>query len=124
MTFRRDKDGASLSHMLPEKPPPIGTIYAHVQAQNSTTDVLTAQAQIRVRPVLISLYGAAPTAAGKRQLDILLAHLHQRAREVNRHPSLRVIECLSADDQAPQYDPETEQHYAHIRYLIRYQQGV
>lgn len=124
MTYRRDADGASLSHLLPSPLPPIGTIYAHVQAQNGTTDIRTTTGSVRILPVLISLYGAAPTAAGKRQLEILLAWLHNRAKQVNRYPGLRVVECRSADDQQPEYHPETDQHYAHIRYLIRYQQGA
>lgn len=114
-----------MSNAPPSPLPAVGTYYAVVQPQESTVDVLTNSASIRILPVLIGLYGAPPTVAGRQQLDILLAWLHKRAREVDRHPGLRVIECLSADDQRPVLDLDTRTtHYAYIRYLIRYQQGV
>lgn len=113
-----------LSNGPPNPLPPVGAIYAVVQEQSGSVDVDTKDAQIRVRPVLISLYGAAPTAAGKRQMEVLLAWLHKRASDVDRHPGIRVIECRSADDSPVQHDQPTGTHFCHIRYLIRYKQGV
>ncbi|GAA5514771.1 hypothetical protein Dcar01_03532 [Deinococcus carri] len=125
MRLGRDAAGQVLSNAPPNPLPPVGTIYAVTQDQGGSADVTThGGAQVRIRPVLISLYGAAPTAAGKHQLSILLAWLHRRAREVDRYPGLRVVECTSGDDLPPTFDPATQTHYAHVRFFIRYQQGV
>ncbi|WP_104992721.1 hypothetical protein [Deinococcus sp. NW-56] len=102
----------------------MGTIYAVTQDQQGSADVTTTTGQVRLRPILVGLYGAAPTLAGRNQLAILLAWLHHRAREVDRHPGLQVVDCTSADDLPPTLDSQTRQHYAHIRFYLRYQQGV
>lgn len=103
----------------------MGTIYAVTQDQGGSADVTTYEgAQVRLRPVLIGLYGAAPTLVGRNQLAILLAWLHRRAGEVDRHPGLRVVGCSAGDDLPPTFDADTQTHYAYIRYFIRYQQGA
>lgn len=126
VALARDDTGAVASHLVPEPLPPTGTIYA---VTSDTGDSLVSQlhgAQERQRLVLVMLYGAAPTAAGKRQLDILLAHLKARANQVDRHPTLRLRQggASPADGMPTRFDPATRTHYAGQRFALTYVQAT
>ncbi len=124
VALARDDTGAVASHMVPDPLPPTGTIYA---VTSDTGDSLVSQlhgAQERQRLVLVMLYGAAPTTAGKTQLDLLLAHLKRRAGEVDRHPTLKLRRggASPADGMPTRFDAVTRTHYAGQRFALSYLQ--
>lgn len=124
MALARDDTGAVASHLVPTPLPPTGTVYA---VTSDTGDTLVRQlhgAQERQRLVLVMLYGAAPTAAGKGQLDLLLAHLKRRAGEIDRHPTLKLRRggASPADGMPTRFDAATRTHYAGQRFALTYVQ--
>lgn len=124
VTLARDSAGAVASHLVPDPLPPVGRIYA---VTSDTGDTLVRQlygAQERQRLVLVMLYGAAPTTAGKTQLDLLLAHLKRRAGEIDRHPTLKLRRggASPADGMPTRFDPATRTHYAGQRFALTYVQ--
>ncbi len=72
----------------------------------------------------MSVYGFPLTAAGRQSCVIVLAHLRARAHEVNRHPGLRMRECIPEDDSGVRADVATAQHFASIRYVLTYTQAA
>ncbi|MBZ9752726.1 hypothetical protein K7W42_17940 [Deinococcus sp. HMF7604] len=117
----RDDTGAVASHMVPNPLPEPGTIYA-VTSETEGAPVQGHGFQERQRLVLVMLYGAAPNAAGKRTLDLLLAHLKARAGEVDRHPTLRLRHggASPADTMPTRFDRDTRTHYAGQRFALTY----
>ncbi|MVN88768.1 hypothetical protein GO986_18680 [Deinococcus sp. HMF7620] len=121
VVLARDEAAQVVSHMVPNPLPPTGTIYA-VTSETEGSPVQGHGFQERQRLVLVMLYGAAPTAAGKRTLDLLLAHLKARAKEIDRHPTLRLRQggASPADTMPTRYDSATRTHYAGQRFALTY----
>jgi hypothetical protein len=121
VALARDDTNAVASHMVPNPIPPVGTIYA-VTSETEGAPVQGHGFQERQRLVLVMLYGAPPTAAGKRQLDLLLAHLKARAKEIDRHPTLRLRKggASPADSMPTRFDSTTRTHYAGQRFALTY----
>lgn len=119
LSLTRDTSGQVNSGTPPTPLPPVGTYYAVTQTTPGTVRTqLHGGAQDRVRFVLVSVYGAPDTAAGRRQLDIVMAHLRTRAKEIDRHPGIRVRECRPADENLDQRDATTGTRYASIRLAL------
>ncbi|MFW8627629.1 hypothetical protein [Deinococcus sp. ME38] len=126
VTLARDSAGTVASHLVPDPLPTTGTVYA---VTSDTGDTLVRQGhgfQERQRLVLVMLYGAAPTTAGKGQLDILLAHLKRRAGEIDRHPTLKLRRggASPADGMPTRFDAATRTHYAGQRFALTYLQSL
>lgn len=121
----RDDIGQVASHMVPNPLPPTGTIYA-VTSETEGAARDGHGHQQRQRLVLVMLYGAPPTAAGKRQLDLLLAHLQTRAKEIDRHPTLKLRTggASPADSLPTRFDTTTRTHYAGQRFALTYVQAT
>jgi len=121
----RDDTGQVASHMVPNPLPAPGSIYA-VTSETEGAPRAGHGYQQRQRLVLVMLYGAPPSAAGKRQLDLLLAHLKARAREIDRHPTLKLRTggASPADSLPTRFDAATRTHYAGQRFALNYVQAT
>ncbi|UQN06765.1 hypothetical protein [Deinococcus sp. QL22] len=122
----RDDTGQVASHMVPNPLPPSGTIYAVTSGETEGAPRNGHGHQERQRLVLVMLYGAPPTAAGKRQMDLLLAHLKARANQVDRHPTLKLRTggARPADSMPTRFDTATRTHYAGQRFALTYVQAT
>lgn len=121
LRLARDAAGQVNSAAPPNPLPPVGTLYAVTQV---TGDNLRAQlhggAQDRTRLILVSVYGAPDTAAGRWQLEAVMAHLRHRARTIDRHRGIRVREVRAVDATPDQRDGPTGTRYAHQRIALDY----
>jgi len=124
LVLNKDAAGIPLSNAppspLPKQP------YAVTQVMNGSRETsLHGGAHTRRVQVLISIYGFTPDVAGLQSCSIVLAHLRARAREVDRllgYP--RITECQAADESPVMRDAATNQHYASIRLVLSFLQGV
>lgn len=125
LSLALDETGAVASHLLPAALPPTGELYAVV---SETGDSLITQGhgfQERRRLVLVMVYGGRPTGEGKRQVDLVLAHLRRRApTEVDRHPGLRLQSLRLADAAPVAYDAKGRTHYGGQRLTLTYLQST
>lgn len=123
LALNRDSAGQFLTSIPPNPLPKVP--YAVTQELNGSRDALLyGGAQLRAIQVLVSVYGFPLTAAGRQQCVIVLAWLRHRAREVDRHPGIRVSECIAEDDSGVRADVATTQHYASLRLVLTYTQAT
>ncbi len=121
LLIAKDGTGAYNSARPPNPLPAVGTLYAVTQVTGDAPKTqLHGGRQDRTRLILISVYGSPDTAAGRRQLDIVMAHLRVRAKEIDRHLGIRVRECRAADATPDQRDATTSTRYAHQRIALDY----
>lgn len=122
---------------LPELTAPLGGVYDSVPLSpprgpyavvSDISDVVTRQGfdhQDRQSTVLVTIYGAAPDAAGQPQPLGSLRPLWRSVRElgsvITSHPGLPPIAgCTLAATLPPTHDPVTKRPYAGVRFLIPY----
>ncbi|WP_161881941.1 hypothetical protein [Deinococcus alpinitundrae] len=124
LILNRDPAGNYLSNAPPNPLPKAP--YAVTQLLNGSRETLLhGGAQTRRAQVLISIYGFTADAAGFQSCGIVLAHLRARAREVDRLAGYpRITECQAADESPVMRDVGTQSHYASIRFVLSFLQGV
>lgn len=122
VVLARDETGAIASHRIPTPLP--STIYAVVTEQGEGPASTGHGYQERTRLVLVMLYGASGNAAGKRQLDTLMAWLRRQATSVDRWPGLRLQRVELADATPVLYDTVTGTHYAGQRLQLTFIQNT
>ena len=121
LTYSRDADGSPNTLRPPNPVPPVGTLYVIVQETgDSRTVQLQGGPQDRTLLVLVSVYGAPDTAAGRWQVKVVLAHLKARAKEVTAHAGIRLRECLPTDGQPVTRDSATNTAYGSVRFALSY----
>lgn len=125
LKLARDEAGAVASHLLPNPLPATGTLYAVV---SETGDSLVRQGhgyQERRRLVLVMVYGAPATMAGKDQVELVLSNLRRRATtEVDRHPRIRLQSLRLADAAPVAYAGSSRTHYGGQRLALTYIQSL